>query len=672
MSTDLIESLSTDRYTPVARIGSGGQAEILLAVQRGSGGFEKLVVIKRLLPHLAGDEGSRRRLTQEAQLVARLHHPNVCQVLNLIENDSGPLLVLEYLDGITVAQVAADLPAVRSPDEIRLIAGALQQASEGLHSAHTLRDRTGAPARLVHRDVSSANLIITREGIVKVLDFGIAKASSSDDSKVQSIRGTVPFMSPEQVKGEELDQRSDVFSLAVVAYEALTGLALHRRADLHSTWAAILTLEPPEIGDNQPALPAALERVLRKALEKEREDRHASAREFGSAVAESVRELGGPMNFSEIAEVVETRFAQVLIERSRQFESMRMEQRTATVVEPAERWTQETFFGLPQVDLSVQFQSTLGLDTPAGQPAGRTASPVTVPERPPRPRVEPEPPSAPSLTRLGVGAPPLGPAPGAGMVPVGGTGMAPAGGAGMAPAGGAGMAPAGGAGMVPAESTPARMRGSSWLLIALVALVGSGLVTYALVRANRSGVAGESVAAAPPGVAPGQHPAVAPASPAAPSSPAAEVSPPPTDVPAPSPATEVPEATLAAVAHDAGPPVADAGRTAPADTADAVPQAEPGPPARAASKRSTKGTTRRTVRPARARPAAEAPGYFTIDSRPAARISIDGRAMGQVPLYRVELSPGRHEVVATLEDGRTRSYTVVIKSGEDLRKRLRW
>ena len=549
MTTGPIATQSTDRYTPVARIGAGGQAEILLAVQRGSGGFEKLVVIKRLLPHLAGDERSRRRLTQEAQLVAQLHHPNVCQVLNLIESEAGPLLVLEYLDGITVAQIGEMLPAVRSQGEIRLIAGVLQQASEGLHSAHSLRDRSGAPARLVHRDVSSANLIVTREGVVKVLDFGIAKAASSDESRVQSIRGTVPFMSPEQVEAGELDARSDVFSLAIVAWETLTGLGLYRRGNLQATFAAILTEETPAIAGHQPALPARLEEVVRWGLAKERDRRPASAREFGAAIAESVREIGGPMGLPEIASVVETRFAGALTARSRQFEEMRLG-RTDTVEEQPSRWTPETFFSVPHVDLSAGFHSTMSLEPEAPAPL------------PP-----------PALT----------------------------------------------AATVPEQPLAARPRRGPWLLLALGALAIAGLATVLLV-------------------------VVDPGDPAAEAKPVATAA---TALDPPETAAVVgPDA--AAVTPDAAPPVADAGP----------------PPAIG---RQASGTPRRPARPASPRP-----GFLTIDSRPAAQISIDGRPMGQVPLYRLELAPGRHKVRATVEDGREKTLTIVIRSGQDLRKRVEW
>jgi len=632
---DPIESLSTDRYTPVARIGSGGQAEILLAIQRGSGAFEKLVVIKRLLPHLAGDERSRRRLAQEARLVARLHHPNVCQVLNLIENDSGPLLVLEYLEGVTVAQIAADLPAVRSADEIRLIAGVLQQASEGLHSAHTLRDRDGTPAGLVHRDVSSANLILTREGLVKVLDFGIAKAATGEESKVQSIRGTVPYMSPEQVRGEPLDARSDVFSLAVVAYEALTGLSLHLRADLNATWAAILTMEPPVIGDNQPFLPAALEEVLRKALEKEVDRRFSTAREFGSAVAEAVRELGGPMNFSEIAGVVEERYAEALSDRRRRFETMRAGARTPTVDQPASRWTQETFFSLPQVDLSVQSHSTLGL--PPGTPL-TSLSPVTVPERPRRGALSPAEPGA---------AGPVGAAQIAGGEADGEVGSIA-----FDPTVASGSVGGG----VDQRTAPVSRR-SPWLVLALAGLLAAAAVTIALLASDRQARSGEIAAGGGEGagaeIAGGGEIA------------AGEPRPDPAAAPSPlAPPDAGPALAQAGAPPDAGPAL-DPGQPAP-------PDAGAPPPERAAPRRPDRDRPVRSAGARREAPARRGPGYFTVDSRPAAEISIDGVAMGQVPLYRVELAPGRHRVVATLEDGRTRSFTIVIRSGEDLRQRLRW
>jgi len=213
------------RYELLLVLGRGGMAELDLARLNGVGGFAKLVAIKRILPHLAQDRQFVEMFLNEGRIAARLSHPNVCQVYELGEVDGELFLAMEYLDGVSwddlLAQVRVTFDA---PARLRLTAGVLSQAAEGLHYAHQLRDVAGNSTPVIHRDVSPQNLFVTVDGVCKVLDFGVSKMMTDGPrTRTGLLKGKLPYMSPEQIRGEPIDARSDVFALGVVAWEALAG-----------------------------------------------------------------------------------------------------------------------------------------------------------------------------------------------------------------------------------------------------------------------------------------------------------------------------------------------------------------------------------------------------------------------------------------------------------------
>jgi serine/threonine protein kinase len=204
------------RYELLHELGRGGMAELYLARRRGVAGFEKLVAIKRILPHLVREAHFVELFQQEARIASRLSHPNICPVDELDEDRGELFLVMEYLEGASWADLSAAVPA--GDESLRLAAGVLAQACEGLHHAHTLRD-----GPVIHRDVSPQNLFVTINGTCKVLDFGVAKVLRQGPERTRSgvLKGKLPYMSPEQIEGDELDARSDVWALGVVLWEAL-------------------------------------------------------------------------------------------------------------------------------------------------------------------------------------------------------------------------------------------------------------------------------------------------------------------------------------------------------------------------------------------------------------------------------------------------------------------
>ncbi len=303
------------KYTLVAKLATGGAAEILLARLSGAAGFEKHVCIKRILPHLAEDEAFVAMFLDEARIASQISHPNVCQVFELGEIDGDYFIAMEYLEGVPMACFRrTDLCAV-APDPT-IVVGLAVQACEGLHHAHELRHTDGNLMEVVHRDVSPQNLFVTKDGTLKVLDFGIAKIR---DPKVRTttgvMKGTYGYMAPEQLRGESLDRRTDVFAMGIVVWETLAQRHLFRKDTDYQTFRAIADDPIPSIEEFRPDVPPALADAITRALARDREQRFPTARAFGEALVRSVQPLGGPAAASTISELVLTTFAPVLAEQ---------------------------------------------------------------------------------------------------------------------------------------------------------------------------------------------------------------------------------------------------------------------------------------------------------------------------------------------------------------------
>ena len=306
------EGRTLGRYTLLGRLAQGGMGEILLARLDGAAGFEKYVVIKRLRSHLVDDQRSIRAFLDEARIVARISHPNVCQVYELGYENGRHYLAMEYLEGLSLSGMVKRASRDRSPLDLRAVCGLVEQACEGLQHVHTLRKVDGTPAGVVHRDISPQNLFVTVDGVVKVLDFGIAKTGdSSVRTPTGRVKGKSAYMSPEQIRGVTLDPRSDIYSLGVVLYEAVTGRPLFQRGDIHETFRAIREDTLPFLRD----VPEELNQVIQKAVSRSREERYDSARSLGRAVSNAMSARGGSMTAPALAEWLMERFDADLEER---------------------------------------------------------------------------------------------------------------------------------------------------------------------------------------------------------------------------------------------------------------------------------------------------------------------------------------------------------------------
>ncbi len=273
------------RYRVLDEIGIGGMGRVHLASVEGPGGFLKWVAIKRIHRHLITDPSAVQMFFDEACLAARISHPNVATVIDLGEDDEGYFIAMEYLHGEPLREIVrrAEDHGRRVPYDVAC--RILTDAAEGLHAAHELTDGAGHRLNVVHRDVSPHNLFVTYDGITKVVDFGIAKFRSRvTTTNAAELRGKLAYMSPEQVRGETIDRRSDVFALGIVAWELTTGHRLFAAGHEGTIVMKIHGGDVPPPSSIVPDYPRELEAVVMRALAPDRAQRYATARDLARAL----------------------------------------------------------------------------------------------------------------------------------------------------------------------------------------------------------------------------------------------------------------------------------------------------------------------------------------------------------------------------------------------------
>jgi eukaryotic-like serine/threonine-protein kinase len=299
------------RYTLAGRIARGGMAEVHLARVAGPSGFEKLVALKLVLPHLSDEPQFVAMFLDEARLAARLDHPNIAQVIDLDCVDGQHFIVMEYVHG---RDLRAILRAAAPGGGLRLASAltVLRDGCAGLHYAHELRDQHGRPLGLVHRDVSPQNLMVRYDGVTKLVDFGVAKASSHIAvTRTGVLKGKLGYFSPEQCLGHAVDRRSDVFALGVVAYEATTCMRLFHGDNEAAVLNRVIRGEFERPTEIDPDYPPALEQVLLRALHTDPRDRFASAHELLEAIDAVAIELGIRIGHAAVAEQMTALFGDV-------------------------------------------------------------------------------------------------------------------------------------------------------------------------------------------------------------------------------------------------------------------------------------------------------------------------------------------------------------------------
>ncbi len=273
------------RYELVKHIGSGGMADVFLAKLQGVEGFTRQLVLKRMRKELQHNAEAVRMFLDEARLCAKLHHPQIVQVFDLGEADGSYFIAMEHVDGPHLGRLARDCWRAGTPPPAVLGAYVVHRAADGLHFAHELRDpETGEAVGIVHRDVTPHNILLSRFGDVKVADFGVAKTLTRADTQTGVIKGKLAYLSPEQVRGEELDRRSDVFSLGIVLFEVLTGRRLFKDKSDIKTLQRITREDAPPPSRFNPDVDEELDRVCRTALSRDRDARYPTMRAFERAL----------------------------------------------------------------------------------------------------------------------------------------------------------------------------------------------------------------------------------------------------------------------------------------------------------------------------------------------------------------------------------------------------
>lgn len=299
------------RYRLIADVGRGGMSNVYLAVTEGTEAaahFQKLVVIKMIKRELGEDPEFVRMFLNEARLAARLNHPNVVQTLEIGEASGRYFLAMEYLEGQPLHRILKSSEA-RTKLGLALRLHILVNALAGLHYAHELKGYDGAPLDIVHRDVSPANLFVTYEGHVKLMDFGIAKArDTSSDTRVGVFRGKAAYIAPEQARGEGVDRRADIYSAGVVLWELMTGRRLWSGLTQAETLKRVVSGDLVKPSSVSPRVSRELEQICMKALAFSKDERYSTASELAAELEQFTESHFPPVNGRELGAVVAQTF----------------------------------------------------------------------------------------------------------------------------------------------------------------------------------------------------------------------------------------------------------------------------------------------------------------------------------------------------------------------------
>ncbi|QQR89031.1 MAG: serine/threonine protein kinase [Myxococcales bacterium] len=289
------------------QIASGGMGTVYLARDFGPAGFVRPVALKRIHPHLAKRRKFVDMFLDEARIISRVSHPNVCRIFDFGKVSGTYYMAMEYLVGESLAGVMNAM--VKEPERFdepkwhALACRMIADAAEGLHAAHELVDENGKALGVVHRDVSPHNLFVNYDGSVRVLDFGVAFATERlHQSTTGTVKGKYAYMAPEQIKTRDFDRRADIWALGVCLWEMLTAHRLFRRDSEVDTILAVGSLDVEAPSAHRPNIPKRLDRVVLSALKRDPESRYDTARDFGRDLLEVVNEIGqsaGPAELSD-------------------------------------------------------------------------------------------------------------------------------------------------------------------------------------------------------------------------------------------------------------------------------------------------------------------------------------------------------------------------------------
>jgi serine/threonine-protein kinase len=301
-------SATPSTHVRVMELARGGMGSVEI-VLRKEGGFSRLLVRKRMLPEHRGEPTFRAMFLDEARIAGLVRHPNVVSVIDVGEDDDGPFLVMELVEGVSLSDLVKSAARRRGLLPIQLCVRVCADVARGLHAAHELRAHDGTPLELVHRDVTPQNVLLSYDGEVRVADFGIAKAlGRSSRTSTGILKGKIGYMSPEQLRFREPDRRSDLFSLGVVLFEMLSAKRLYDGDGLECA-RRILDEPPPDIAEHRDDVPPSLVEVLFDLMAKEPDDRPATAEEVAARLDDVLAELLAEEETLHVKDYLRERFA---------------------------------------------------------------------------------------------------------------------------------------------------------------------------------------------------------------------------------------------------------------------------------------------------------------------------------------------------------------------------
>jgi serine/threonine-protein kinase len=270
------------RFRLTGRIGVGGMAEVFRAVVKGPQGWERELVVKRILPQLSGNSEFTKMFIREAKISALLVHPNIVQTFEFGEAEGTYFIAMEGVQGVTLRELLTRLKKDRRTIPFMIVADIAKQVCTGLDYAHSLRGADGAPLEIVHQDVSPTNIMLAFNGTVKILDFGIARAASfaEEEAKKGLIKGKVAYLAPEQVNMQPFDHRIDLFALGIVMHEMMTGQRLFQAKNDVAKMRQLLSQPIPPPSSFNATVPRELDRIVMKALEVDPAQRYQTATEM--------------------------------------------------------------------------------------------------------------------------------------------------------------------------------------------------------------------------------------------------------------------------------------------------------------------------------------------------------------------------------------------------------
>ncbi|NKE72150.1 serine/threonine-protein kinase [Candidatus Manganitrophus noduliformans] len=311
------------KYLLLDKIGTGGMAELFLAKQTGLSGFEKTVAIKRILPHLTQGAEFIAMFINEAKLAALLSHQNIVQIYDLGNVDQCHYIAMEYIMGKDLRTVINHGKSKSMPPSIGDALLIVSKICSALDYAHRKKDLNGNDLHLVHRDISPQNILVSYEGEVKLVDFGIAKAATGgQETKTGVLKGKLAYMSPEQAWGKPVDGRTDLFALGIVLYEAVTGERLFTGNDEISILEKVRKAEVPPPTQLNPAVPPELEVILKKAMAKEPEDRYQTASEMEMALEDLITKKGYAFSSLSLSHYMQALFADEILKDTRRLQQV--------------------------------------------------------------------------------------------------------------------------------------------------------------------------------------------------------------------------------------------------------------------------------------------------------------------------------------------------------------